>query len=190
MIYLLGLSGYLFEAAPAAILAGAVYLIVCRARRTSVRPAALLLVCYGAGLLALVWTPTNLWAELRFRAVNGYAYDPIGPLFTGSYNFVPSIVGYLTGELTGGLWARTMLVGNVLLLLPLGFLTPFLMKAPSWKRALLLGLGVSSVIELVQPVFGRSCDVDDVLTNALGALLGYLLFAAFRRLRAGFRQNG
>ena len=190
MVYLLGLSGYLFQAAPAAILAGDVYLIVCRARRAPVRVPKLLLVCYGAGLLALVWTPTNLWVELRFRAVNGYAYEPIGPLFTGSWNFVPSIVGYLTGELTGGLWARTMFIGNVVLFLPLGFLAPFVWKNMSWKRALLLGAGVSAVIELVQPVFGRSCDVDDVLTNALGALLGYLLFAAFRRLRRASRQNG
>ena len=42
----------------------------------------------------------------------------------GSFNFVPSIYRYLRGELTGGSWIRTMILGNILMFVPLGIMLP------------------------------------------------------------------
>ena len=50
-------------------------------------------------------------------------------------------------------------------------------------------------IELLQPFFGRSSDITDLITNAAGGALGYGLYAVFKpaalwvlaRLRAGDR---
>ena len=42
--------------------------------------------------------------------------------------------------------------------------------------------GCSLLIEVVQPVVGRSFDVDDLIFNTLGGVLGFLLFALVRRI--------
>lgn len=69
------------------------------------------------------------------------------------------------------------LAGNVLIFAPIGFLPPLL-----WKKArhLFAAVGLSAVvsflIEFVQLFLGRSVDVDDLILNTLGGLLGYLLF--------------
>jgi glycopeptide antibiotics resistance protein len=72
------------------------------------------------------------------------------------------------------------LFGNVMLFAPLGFLLPLLFPAARhWWQALTVGAGVSLAIELYQLAWPgvRKADVNDVLMNALGALLG---FAALR----------
>ena len=69
------------------------------------------------------------------------------------------------------------LAGNVLIFAPLGFLPPLLWRR--WRHfwtALPLSAGTSCLIEFLQLFLGRSVDVDDVILNTLGGLLGYVLF--------------
>ena len=69
------------------------------------------------------------------------------------------------------------LAGNVLIFAPLGVLPPLLWKR--WRHlwaAVPLSAGVSCLIEFLQLFLGRSVDVDDVILNTLGGLLGFLLF--------------
>jgi glycopeptide antibiotics resistance protein len=73
--------------------------------------------------------------------------------------------------------------GNILLLMPLGFLAPILWKKfRGVKAASLLGLFVSVTIELLQLFqrygggWGRITDIDDVIFNVLGAVIGYLAY--------------
>lgn len=70
------------------------------------------------------------------------------------------------------------LVANVAAFLPLGMLLPCAFhKTDTIGRTLLLSMGLSIAIELFQLVtYTGSCDIDDVLLNTLGALLGYGLF--------------
>jgi glycopeptide antibiotics resistance protein len=73
-------------------------------------------------------------------------------------------------------------VGNALLMLPLGLLGPLAFPwLGRWWRVLLVAALFSSCIELTQlAIPDRSADVDDVLLNALGALLGYVILRALR----------
>lgn len=65
---------------------------------------------------------------------------------------------------------------NVLLFLPLGFLVPlFCGRFRSFHAALLLGVSCSLFIELAQIFTYRLSDVNDLVTNTTGAVLGYLL---------------
>jgi len=69
--------------------------------------------------------------------------------------------------------------GNVALFLPLGFLLPLL--APwfdRWWRTVGAGFALSAAIELSQVAFPgvRRPDVNDVLTNTLGAAIGFLAY--------------
>ena len=69
------------------------------------------------------------------------------------------------------------LAGNVLIFAPLGVLPPLLWKR--WRHlwtTVPLSAGISCLIEFLQLFLGRSVDVDDLILNTLGGLLGYLLF--------------
>ncbi|MHC5700104.1 VanZ family protein [Streptomyces tirandamycinicus] len=73
--------------------------------------------------------------------------------------------------------------GNVLLGVPFGVLLPVLMpKTRGLVRVVLATAAVMVLVELVQGalVTGRAFDVDDVILNTTGAVLGYLLIG--RRL--------
>nr|WP_326791900.1 VanZ family protein [Streptomyces sp. NBC_00841] len=68
--------------------------------------------------------------------------------------------------------------GNLLLGVPFGILLPILVpRRLRMLRMVLLTVTVMVVIELVQGalVTGRAFDIDDVILNTSGALLGYLL---------------
>lgn len=84
---------------------------------------------------------------------------------------------------------------NVVLLLPLGFLLPMLWPKQNklWK-ILFSGAAVSLLIELSQLLNIRSSDIDDLLLNTLGAVIGFMLYRAFSwlikredRIETGFR---
>ncbi len=72
-------------------------------------------------------------------------------------------------------------VGNIALFLPLGFFPPLLWQNVSLKSAALIGFAVSAFIELCQLPLPRDFDVDDLILNTLGAVLGWLLTRAVRR---------
>jgi glycopeptide antibiotics resistance protein len=89
-------------------------------------------------------------------------------------------------------------VGNLLLLVPFTVLGPLLWpRLRAWRWALVLGVGISASIELVQLALCallnnpyRSVDIDDVIVNTAGALLGYALFVGGRRWRRRRSQRG
>ncbi|WP_399441952.1 VanZ family protein [Streptomyces sp. WAC08241] len=73
--------------------------------------------------------------------------------------------------------------GNVLLGVPFGILLPLLsLRTRGLVRVALLTIVTMLLVELVQGalITGRAFDIDDVLLNTTGALLGYLLIG--RRL--------
>jgi glycopeptide antibiotics resistance protein len=85
-------------------------------------------------------------------------------------------------------------IGNLLLLLPLGLFGPIALPwLNRWWRVALAAVIFSTAIELAQLFIpDRSADVDDVMLNAIGALLGYLLLwilGLFVRLRPGARPS-
>ena len=71
------------------------------------------------------------------------------------------------------IWLNVLL--NIALFVPLGFLLPLLSKLfRKWYAPLGAGFGVSLLIELTQLITGSGlCDVDDLFTNTLGAMLGW-----------------
>lgn len=85
--------------------------------------------------------------------------------------------------------------GNLLLLVPFTFLGPALWpRLWGWRWALAIGVGASVLIELGQLAISafvdynyRTTDIDDVILNTAGALLGYALFLGARRVRRTWR---
>lgn len=65
---------------------------------------------------------------------------------------------------------------NVLLFVPLGILLPLLWKRfKNPFRTVLFGLLVSAAIEFLQLFTYRATDVNDLMTNTLGALIGWCI---------------
>ena len=75
------------------------------------------------------------------------------------------------------------LFGNIILFIPLGFGLPWVhARLRRWWRTFLTAAAVIACVELVQLVtlLGH-CDVDDLILNMVGVLIGYLLWAITRR---------
>ena len=66
---------------------------------------------------------------------------------------------------------------NVIMLLPLGIFLPLVYgKKIDWKVGLLIGFCISFSIELMQLILCRGMfDVDDIIHNSLGFLIGILI---------------
>ena len=77
---------------------------------------------------------------------------------------------------------------NIILLVPFGFGLPFITNF-RFKKVVLAGVLFSIAIEFLQFITGsitgitfRVADINDVIFNTAGVLLGYLLFICFVRV--------
>ena len=86
----------------------------------------------------------------------------------------------------GSLRALAQVVGNALLFVPFGILVPLSFPRLRILTAVLAAVAASAVVELVQltHIAGRMFDIDDVILNVGGAVLGGLLVAVWRGLTA------
>jgi glycopeptide antibiotics resistance protein len=108
-----------------------------------------------------------------FSAYYGRAYHH------RNYNFIPlkTIGEYLF--LKHGIKATIVNIGgNILAFMPLGFLYPIIHKKErNHKDILIVALILTCFIEIIQYIVGvGTCDMDDVLLNVIGGLLGYILY--------------
>lgn len=68
---------------------------------------------------------------------------------------------------------------NILLFVPVGFMLPEIWKSMrSLKKTVFTGMIMSLTVEILQIFTFRLTDVDDLITNSLGTLLGFLAAAA------------
>ena len=104
------------------------------------------------------------------------------------YNLKPfaEIRRFLTyREALGIRYVIVNLAGNVLAFIPLGFFPPLLYHVMrKMRRVLLLGFLVSLMVETTQLSAGvGSFDVDDIILNTCGTVIGFLLYRCFFRIR-------
>jgi glycopeptide antibiotics resistance protein len=102
----------------------------------------------------------------------------------GDPNYVPfrTILPYLLGE-NGFLIGALNIGGNIAFLIPIGFLLPFVFARIDWKRSLVVALLSGMSIELTQVFLHIGIfDIDDVILNGLGVMVGYWLFLLFQKI--------
>lgn len=133
-----------------------------------------LFVCYLTGLINLILVPANLWMCIWANVFVGYSHSEI-VFFSCDFNLVPTVIKLITGELTIGRWVLKMLVYNFLMFVPFGFFLPFVSEKNNnrsiWKVAVIVPI----IVEVIQPVVGRSFDVDDLILNFAGIIVGYFI---------------
>lgn len=76
-------------------------------------------------------------------------------------------------------------VGNMIMFMPYGFFISYFLKLDKKRYVILLSLLTSVTIEITQLIIGRVFDVDDILLNIVGGLLGYLVY----RLLHNFKEK-
>ena len=79
------------------------------------------------------------------------------------------------------------IIGNVIMFMPVGFLLPLIYtKVESCKKVVAIGFCISLLVEVSQLFLIRGTDVDDLILNTLGTLLGYLVFLIFKNIFTEF----
>ena len=74
-------------------------------------------------------------------------------------------------------------IGNILVFLPFGYFVSSYIKATKVSHILLVTLITSFTIEFVQHYIGRSFDIDDILLNVIGSIIGFLLYIGFTAIK-------
>ena len=143
----------------------------------------LLFVLFCAGLAALTLFPARFWTVQHWADVV-HGEQPLFPpvdwdIQLKTIQLIP-FSEIRRGQYGG--WVLFLVIGNIGIFLPVGFFTALLWRRPRWYRSLLAGLCTSCAIEFIQFFIGRSSDVDDVLLNTAGALVGFWLFLLLRAL--------
>lgn len=79
------------------------------------------------------------------------------------------------------------LIGNIAMFIPLGIIWPAVFKKLNTHgKVIAAGVGASLAIEILQlPFYGRSTDIDDLILNSLGFLMGYGIYLLVKKLRKG-----
>lgn len=133
-------------------------------------------VCYLTGLLCLTLALDiigNIWYFLFYFLPSGNSIR----LFTFEFDFELDFYNHLR-------WEN---IFNLLMYLPFGVLYPLFRRKDGWGKTLLAGFLLVVGIELLQPVFGRAFDINDVVLDTLGTSLSATLFFLCRAI---FKRTG
>ncbi len=75
-------------------------------------------------------------------------------------------------------------VGNILVFMPFGYFVAAYLKSKNIFPALIISGIISTTVEFVQLNIGRSFDIDDIILNILGGIIGYLIYIAFQAIKS------
>lgn len=67
-------------------------------------------------------------------------------------------------------------LGNIIMFLPYGFFTSYFLKEKKLLPIFILTITTSVTIESTQLMIGRVFDIDDILLNIIGGVLGHYLY--------------
>lgn len=82
-------------------------------------------------------------------------------------------------------------IGNTAMFIPLGIVWPCVYKELNTPvKAIAAGAGFSLLIEILQlPFYDRVSDVDDLILNSLGFILGYLIYLLARAIKRAIKKQ-
>lgn len=66
--------------------------------------------------------------------------------------------------------------GNIILFLPYGFYLSYFTKIRKARYALGFSIFISFAVEIIQYRIGRVFDIDDIILNVIGGILGYYIY--------------
>ena len=131
----------------------------------------------------------NLAVLIRFVFFPLYKVSGhVQPLLISKESFFPirfngiPFVNIIDYEIKREAWIN--IIGNTALFIPTGIVLPILYKRlDTFPKVLLAGFGISFLIETIQLLFpGSVTDVDDLIMNTLGVVIGYGIYRLVKLL--------
>ena len=135
----------------------------------------LLFIIYMCVLMYVVF-----FAEAMGRtSQDGYVYN-LTPL-----KEIKRFMKYICDNDALGSVARLNIFGNIIAFIPFGIYLPYTSESKlGFISTFLYTFSLSLTIELVQLITKvGSCDVDDIILNTLGGVIGYILWYIYTKLR-------
>ena len=135
----------------------------------------LLFIIYMCVLVYVVF-----FAEAMGRTPqDGYVYN-LTPL-----KEIKRFMKYIWDNDALGRVARLNIFGNIIAFIPFGIYLPYTSESKlGFISTFLYTFSLSLTIELVQLITRvGSCDVDDIILNTLGGVIGYILWYIYTKLR-------
>lgn len=74
-------------------------------------------------------------------------------------------------------------IGNMIMFMPYGFFIGYFLKINKNTSAIILSIITSLTIELTQLKIGRVFDIDDILLNIIGGLIGFIIYKFVIKIR-------
>ena len=74
-------------------------------------------------------------------------------------------------------------LGNILLFVPYGYFVTRYINGKSLYQIFIISFITSLTVEILQVKLGRSFDVDDIILNVIGGVIGYFIYVALNAIR-------
>ena len=121
------------------------------------------------GILCLYFV-ILFWILFQRRASGGIRILNLAPFSTISSYF------YINGEILHG-YGLVNLIGNILIFVPMGIYLSLITKKTSIRDNTILVAFISLGVEILQYIFALGvADIDDLILNTIGGLIGIILF--------------
>ena len=181
---------HMFCMLPGVIGAGVLFFLLLGRRKKRLTACGFASGCLRECGMFLFWTFSGGMAVITLCPEPGWLACGLGwgywtPYFDlGHITYRTNLIPFV--QMDGSLYN---LVGNIVMFLPFGFFAALLWRGCTWKRAVLMGLGITTCIECWQKLVGRYFDVDDIILNTLGVLCGYLLWRILKEFAPIFTER-
>ena len=74
-------------------------------------------------------------------------------------------------------------IGNIALFIPFGYFVSDKIKAKKTHQIIIVSAIISLTAELIQYKIGRAFDIDDILLNVTGAIIGFIIYILIQEIK-------
>lgn len=188
LMYILNMIGYMLVALPVIVIIRLILIKKTKKRTNFVNEALLVFfIMYVIGLASQTIIPQ--WSMGIITDTGEFYFDLYLSNSIATLNLIPfhTLSQYFfESNANVDSWHSVSLLNvtaNMFLFSPLGFFIPLLWKRwSSLKKIFFFGFSTTCIIEFIQYFIGRSSDIDDVILNTIGVLIGYLIFLLCKKI--------
>lgn len=167
--------GYFMQALSISIIVGVIYYFIKlkndKNMSISKKIFTCLFVSYITGVICLTVELDLMgicWYKLIYHSDPGTSVS----LFNGDFSFKLNLISNLDKEA----------IANIIMLFPFGILFPLSQKEFNFKNNIIKGIIFILSIEILQPIFGRAFDINDVVLNIFGVLISTIIYMFIRKI--------
>lgn len=133
----------------------------------------MVLIIYMIDLFIRNQTPLMSFYKELDGKINLIPVNKIVDMFFAAYS--KNALGY----------AIENILTKMVLFLPIGFIIPLLWRFKTELWTVFCGFLISFILQILRLTFIKECNVDDIILNTLGTLLGYCIYLALKMTMKG-----